>query len=190
MSMPHPSEIALYWSREDPEICLDPGEPSCFACGFWRESWDHADPKIAWSRALKRGRRSLERAHIFANADGGPAEAGNLVMLCRPCHAAAPMTLRKEDMLAWIKDRKCWLVEGSEMLSVELGKLGCAERITEKVFELDYAQLKRRVSSAARSIGAGLHSGISSHATRALIIKQVHDDLQVDAGTARHSCGK
>jgi hypothetical protein len=96
MSMPHPSEIALYWSREDPEICLDPGEPSCFACGFWRE----------------------------------------------------------------------------------------------KVFELDYAQLKRRVSSAARSIGAGLHSGISSHATRALIIKQVHDDLQVDAGTARHSCGK
>lgn len=87
-------EIYLHWRmecREDPDaiydmfpaFAIDPGEPSCFACG-WRipELREFEDDIDAWGFAG----HFLERGHLMDHALGGSNDPSNYVPICRPCH--------------------------------------------------------------------------------------------------------
>jgi hypothetical protein len=86
--------------------------PMCFACRYFRESWDAANtPKDRWNKA------PLHRAHIIAHASGGGAEPDNLVLLCKACHDVAPMVVDRAEMLHWVAYREHWeLVEIREVV--------------------------------------------------------------------------
>jgi hypothetical protein len=99
---------------------MNPECPMCFACRFFRTSWDA--PKASsdrWNKA------PLVRAHIIAHASGGAATADNLVLLCKLCHDAAPMVLERSEMLHWVTRREHWeLTEYRELLVVSSATLG------------------------------------------------------------------
>jgi len=92
--------IAQYWCALD-EFVSDLGEPSCFACGFYKPSWDkHAKISKRWEES------KLERAHIIADSLGGEDAPHNLLLLCPTCHIEAPMTNEPKWILLWARKRE------------------------------------------------------------------------------------
>lgn len=68
------AKIAKHWGMPD---------DSCWKCG--------------WARRL-------QRCHIVPDSLDGEDEPGNLVLLCYPCHLAAPDVLDRNAMWEWIDD--------------------------------------------------------------------------------------
>lgn len=85
-TLPTKWEIVSFWAGMDGyRLCdrmgMNPECPMCFACRFFRPSWDAPKaPSDRWNKA------PLVRAHIIAHASGGAATADNLVLLCKSCH--------------------------------------------------------------------------------------------------------
>jgi hypothetical protein len=101
---PRRFEIAEYWSAKEPRFVGDLGEPSCFACHYWDETWDtHSSIVKRWEAS------GLERAHIVAAADDGRPTLENLLLLCRRCHIEAPMVTIPSVMIDWALHRQDWI---------------------------------------------------------------------------------
>ena len=84
------SVVAKHWAhREDRDVVLpnfvDYGEPSCMACGYWREDWDSPS-----TIAAKWNSTSLEVCHIVARQFGGTEDLDNLILMCPTCHRDSP----------------------------------------------------------------------------------------------------
>jgi len=116
-TLPSKWEIASFWAGMDGyRLCdrmgIDPESPMCFACRFYRPSWDAPKaPSDRWNKA------PLVRAHIIAHASGGSASADNLVLFCKSCHDAAPMVLERSETLHWVTRREHWeLTEYRELM--------------------------------------------------------------------------
>lgn len=103
--------IAAYWLGEADggarlpgnAARIDPGEPSCFACGWMAVDAD-ATPVLwdVWEEAM------LQRCHLVPHALGGPDSPANLVLLCGRCHGDAPDVGDADYMLRWIERREPW----------------------------------------------------------------------------------
>lgn len=77
----------------------DPADfPECATCGYgnWTESV--TGTVRPWSY--------LDVAHITPNASGGDNDPGNLMILCRECHADAPNTTSRGAFLEWVDRRR------------------------------------------------------------------------------------
>jgi hypothetical protein len=76
---------------------------------YWCTRVYEGDIGTDWSEALNRcwrcsdEHRNLDRCHIIAAQHGGPDEPSNLVLLCGPCHAEAPMVLDRTFIWHWIR---------------------------------------------------------------------------------------
>ncbi len=132
--MPSKFEIAMYWHYEDVELAMDPGEPSCFACGYFQEYWDKpSTPEARWEIA------ALQKCHLTPRALGGSDEADNLVLLCADCHRDAPDVLDPQWMLAWMHARPSWLERSIGQLASLLADFGvtvevAAATVSDPVF--------------------------------------------------------
>lgn len=110
-SAPPPKyEVALYWQEREFQFVPDISDPACFACGWRNDRW----PALAdcSDRALRKAwgaTRGLEICHLTPHSLGGPSEAGNLVLLCKECHWAAPDFLVPGYMLKWMRSRTPWI---------------------------------------------------------------------------------
>lgn len=151
-------QIALYWSSPEgrarcPQMLTFLDSPSCFACHYCAEGW--SKPKSfenRWERAR------LDRAHIIAHGIGGSDRATNLVLLCRPCHDAAPMLNDEQKLFAWMLRRpKCLF--GFPIHEV-LAELGPHVRAIEREFRgLDDHLVRQRLYQSARDLQVGQHFG-------------------------------
>jgi hypothetical protein len=92
--------------RGAPWDWLDWGEPSCWACGYFAESWEshdadrplYDDLALYWDSA-----KGLDRAHIVARSQFGLDNAANMALLCSRCHELSPDSRHAEVMLDWIR---------------------------------------------------------------------------------------
>lgn len=107
---PHKYVIALYWEELEPEFVPHIGEPACFACGWRSDRWPElTDDSEAALRKAWEATRGLTVCHLVPHSLGGPGEAGNLVLLCKDCHSAAPDFLVPDYMLKWMRNRTSWV---------------------------------------------------------------------------------
>ena len=167
--------IADYWGDTEVacgrhprawEFVIDLGEPACFACGWYVESWQ-TYPDVSAERAWN-GARGLERAHLIPRARGGPGLVDNLVLLCKSCHVAAPDYRDPRYMLEWMVRRPSWLTLMFDELFPELTPLGLTlERLESFFTSPDCKDLLRR--QYANSVD---HFGMFSSATRAVVIME------------------
>jgi hypothetical protein len=181
--MPSRWRIAYYWSDTTEadrrhtrawEFVADLGEPACFACGWFVRSWrtyPDVSPQQAWNRA-----RGLQRAHLLARARGGPSSVDNLVLLCGPCHAAAPDHRDPAYMLDWMVHRPSWLVTQANELLAELRALGVTP---ERFSALPWADgsgwdlLRKQYANCID------HFGTYSPATRAAVMKEAIEEYEL-----------
>ncbi|MFB7162263.1 HNH endonuclease [Streptomyces sp. NPDC056242] len=179
MSIPSKWKIAQHWDasprRSDfaPHLLLD--EPCCFACGWFSERWSQATPQASWQRA------NLDRAHIIPRSLGGPDDASNLLLLCRPCHQESPDWIDPEQMARWIATRgerssreletfMAWLAAAEKAPDFKdaLASVVAEEGATERVAELLQGLLDR----------AGTHFGIGfSQGTRVAVLQTAADEI-------------
>ncbi|MER6284747.1 HNH endonuclease [Streptomyces sviceus] len=179
MSVPSKWKIAQHWdespTREDfaPYLSLD--EPCCFACGWFSERWKQASAQASWQRAR------LERAHIIPSSLGGPDDASNLLLLCKPCHQESPDWVDPAQMVRWIATRE---ERPSRELETFLAWFAAAERapdfkdaLASVVAEEGAAE---RVSELLRDLlgQAGTHFGVGfSQGTRVAVLQAAADEI-------------
>ncbi len=102
MNGPGKTQIAEYWAARTPVVFdINMCQPSCFACGWWKEGW--AEKKEPWEASR------LQRCHLAPASLGGRATVENLVLLCAECHRAAPDHVSGEWMIRWVQDREEWI---------------------------------------------------------------------------------
>lgn len=110
-TIPKHSEIVKYWvNYKTSEIMIiDIGEPSCWACGYYIESYPICEnPKMDIEEIYKLWNKHtyLERCHIVAKSLGGCNCAINIVLLCNKCHINAPNTTNREYFIKTITTNK------------------------------------------------------------------------------------
>lgn len=179
MSVPSKWKIAEYWNTSPrrthfaPHLLLD--EPCCFTCGWFSERWSQTTPQASWQRA------NLERAHIIPRSLGGPGDASNLLLLCRPCHQESPDWIDPEQMARWVATREerpsrevetfvAWLAAAEKAPDFRdaLASVAAEEGATERVFEVLQDLLGR----------AGTHFGIGfSQGTRVAVLQTAADEI-------------
>jgi len=111
--MPEAYKVAEYWaSREgyerirhiDPSACfvVDLGEPDCFACGWWPGWLEGPDIEGSLKHIWSKSASGLERCHLVPRDKEGSNDPENIVLLCKPCHLAAPDCINPDVMLRWV----------------------------------------------------------------------------------------
>lgn len=78
------------------------------AAEYWSQRIDETDLSVDWSEAETHCwrcgcERHLQRCHIIPDALGGEDTPGNIVLLCKRCHAEGPNVRDPEIMWDWIK---------------------------------------------------------------------------------------
>ena len=117
------SYIAEFYFRAENETkvklkrLVDPGEPNCWACGFYRNS-DEIDYDFSndgenafecWNRAAK---DFLEKCHIVPYAISQDDSLSNFVLLCSDCHKESPDTISIPAFQIWLDNKEYF---GSDM---------------------------------------------------------------------------
>ncbi|MEU0023537.1 HNH endonuclease signature motif containing protein [Streptomyces rochei] len=75
------------------------GRPAaCEACLYGADRPDRSDRKPVWT--------GLDIAHVVPVAADGTDDVDNLVILCRPCHEAAPNTASRIAFFSWLDRRQ------------------------------------------------------------------------------------
>ncbi len=181
MSMPNKSSIAKYWLKEHLEpyskieqlsdfqkklALQDWGEPSCWACGMWRNTSDCTDPDASVATIFKswNGAKFLERCHIIPRMLGGTDECSNLVLLCKQCHKESPDVKSTKFMKRWITQRK---PHGSSFI----------EALSEISKEaIQYASNNHKDFIEYLYENAGQHGGQIADTTKAYLIECFYED--------------
>ncbi|MEU6386478.1 HNH endonuclease [Streptomyces bauhiniae] len=179
MSVPSKWKIAQHWNesprREDfaPHLLID--EPCCFACGWFSERWKRTTAQASWQRA------NLERAHIVPSSLGGPDDASNLLLLCKPCHQESPDWADPAQMARWIATRE---ERPSRELETLMAWFAAAEKAPD--FKDALASVvaeegaSERVSELLRNLlgQAGTHFGVGfSQGTRVAVLQAAADEI-------------
>jgi len=130
---PSPLTIVQHWTTQQ---CVEPAlagrqivedEPACFACGY----------EVGWKSWNK---TRLERAHIIAHSIGGSDnDPNNFLLLCRKCHAAAPMTNMREPLLEWVANRPSFLSTLVRDMEAAFTAYGVTKEQLEEVIAKDPA---------------------------------------------------
>jgi hypothetical protein len=143
---------------------LDLGEPSCFACGWYRERWDKPNtPSARWNRS------GLERAHIVPDSLGGSSTPDNLLLLCKPCHIDSPDWPDPSEMARFIAGRKH---RNNDVRELVEAWMRAAEEVPEIIAlnEVDPQKvldsLKQSMELAGRHWGEGI-----THGTRVAVLR-------------------
>lgn len=108
--------IASYWQKECGynsdegygwSFVIDIGEPSCFACGWYKPTWVTYDAAGGCIDLVKiwAGTTGLQIAHLVPHSLGGGTAPENLVLLCKECHQEAPDYIDPNYMLDWMRRR-------------------------------------------------------------------------------------
>jgi 5-methylcytosine-specific restriction endonuclease McrA len=119
--LPSKSQIFEYWKdRFQPlGFFIDWGEPSCWACGFHYDvKYDIKRSDASWAQILRGWDKiPLQRCHIVPRSLGGSDEPGNLFLMCRECHDAAPNTIIADVFIEWAKAQNFYAREEIKILS-------------------------------------------------------------------------
>ncbi|MEV8425418.1 HNH endonuclease [Streptomyces niveus] len=179
MSVPSKWKIAQHWNesprREDfaPHLLLD--EPCCFACGWFSERWKRATAQASWQRA------NLERAHLIPSSLGGPDDASNLLLLCKPCHQESPDWMDPEQMARWIATRD---ERPSREVETFVAWVAAAEKAPDfrdaVASVIAQEDANDRVSKLLRDLlgRAGTHFGVGfSQGTRVAVLQAAADEI-------------
>lgn len=118
-------KIVEYWMKVEPSFVDDPDTPACFACGF--------DGYCGWNTW---GAARLEEAHIIAASIGGKVEPENLLLLCKRCHAEAPMTSVPWILLDWVRQRQSHVAYVWEQAESAIGASGIDRDQLERHIDL------------------------------------------------------
>ena len=101
-TMPTKHKIAKYWKDSGAAPWSshgwDYGEPSCMACGWWKEEWDKAN-----TVAKKWAASELARCHVIPKYMGGKDSPENLVLMCDVCHHRQPDSTDPEDTYKFMR---------------------------------------------------------------------------------------
>lgn len=129
---------------------------------------------MAWERA------TLERAHIIPAGLGGSNATNNIILLCSPCHRAAPDWDDPWEMAVWISRRPersskgmehldAWLRAAAEvpLFKVALSEVAAGGGSAQKAIEVMRQHTRRAV----------LHSGELSQGTMEAILRATARDL-------------
>lgn len=156
---------------------LDLGEPSCFACGWYRERWDDPNtPSARWNGS------GLERAHIVPDSLGGAGTPDNLVLLCKPCHIDSPDWADPSEMARFIAGRK---PRNSNVWEYAEAWVRAADEVPEFMawFEADEQRaldsLKQSMELAGRHWGKGI-----VHGTKVAVLRNAVRIMADAAGAA------
>lgn len=144
-SVPGKHVLAAYWADREPAFGIDVGEPSCFACGWYREDWEPVfraggdfDIVATWKSVR------LDVAHLVPHMLGGPEDVSNLVLLCRDCHRDAPSYRDPSVMLQWMRDRPYWTVLLARALPVDrLAELAQVPGVADAVGSAEFMKFFR-----------------------------------------------
>jgi 5-methylcytosine-specific restriction endonuclease McrA len=178
--LPSRSEIVTAWAhyhrdntlpwREDD--FMDWGEPECWACRYYSESWPDGSYK-AWDKAA-----GLQRCHVIPQALGGSDEPLNLVILCEPCHADSPDHVDPSHMYEWMRAQpKRFMGTWHPDHIAELQRI--METALASMTEAEVMQQAGDVVSRFMA-GANTHFGKTSDGTRAALLKATAIKLGVN----------
>lgn len=142
---------------------VDWGEPQCWACYYYAESWPDD-----WNKAS-----GLDRCHIVPRAKGGSDEPLNIVLLCERCHEESPDHAESEYLFAWMRQRPkrfmgTWLPDQLNELK-RLTSLALARNVSEETL---CAVAKDFVSNS------GDHFGWTSDGTRQALLWKLAKEIE------------
>lgn len=134
-SAPKRHLVAQYWAEREPGFVLDLGEPGCFACGYFSESWEpvyreggYLDIAATWKQAR------LDTAHLTPHMLAGTSDVSNLVLLCPACHRDAPSYRDPGVMLRWMRERPSYVDQQLDALPYDrLSELALVPGLAEKL---------------------------------------------------------
>ena len=166
--LPARSRIANAWE----ESCgydvpwgeiVDWGEPRCWACHYYAESWPDD-----WDKA-----NGLERCHIVPKCLGGSSEPLNLVLLCERCHEESPDHANSQHLFRWMRERPkrhmgTWLPDQYEEMA-RLCKLAIGRNMTHETLG---ATVRNFV------VASGDHFGWTSDGTRQALLWHLESEIE------------
>jgi len=115
------------------DIC-DWGEPSCWACGYYKHPDDYSykptdkNPYACWDRA-----KFLEKAHIVPFALTGDDSPENFVLLCSACHAKNPNISNVKMYQIWLATVEPYEVSSVRGYNKVFSSFGIAKEDLENV---------------------------------------------------------
>lgn len=173
-------QIAQHWAQRPERRTfaphLDLGEPCCFACGWYSERWDdHTAPETSWEHA------SLERAHIVPDSLGGSADVGNIILLCKPCHAESPDWADPSEMARWIAARPARNSRELETLIAWRNAAMEVPELAELIEAGDVSRLLGYMRKAAERASFHFGTGLSQGTRVAILRDAAHRMAQDDA---------
>lgn len=159
---------ALPWRDDN---FMDWGEPECWACRYYSESWPDGSAQ-AWDKAA-----GLQRCHVIPQALGGSDNPLNLVILCASCHEHSPDHVDPRFIYEWMRVQPkrvmgTWHPDHYDELGrIMRGALAC-------MTEAEVMDRSREITATFMS-GANTHFGHTSDGTRAALLKTMSDKLGV-----------
>lgn len=169
--------IAEYWASAEGAkrwlVCIDLGEPSCMACGYYAKHWDKPKtPNQRWNDC------KLDKAHIIALSAGGANEPSNYLMLCSRCHADAPMTNNEKAMFRWCDRRRSYVDVRLQSFKDAIEDADISIDDLMKLQSIEPDRLQELMHNKGKSLAAGTHfSEGMSHATMAAVLKSIIEEL-------------
>ena len=162
--------IASHWIEWEKKYQVAPpfgffdwGEPSCMACGKWREEWD--EPKTLsgrWNRA------TLQKCHVVPLYMDGADDPSNMVLMCDQCHAQQPDSRDPEITYQYMRKRT--LLEGYGLAGMALAVQAAAAS------GANYAEMKE-IAIAKTSAAVGVSTDdVRQRYEQSLAIGEVSDD--------------
>ena len=138
-------ERTLPWS----EGGVDWGEPCCWACGYYAETWPMGSLK-AWNTAT-----SLHRCHVIPHALGGSDEPLNLVLMCSRCHEESPDHANPNFLFEWMRNHPKRVM--GKWTADQIRDLGA-------IVETALNQMtEQELATEARAAIEGFYAGVSTH---------------------------
>ena len=177
-NLPSNGQIAMWWMQREQQTRTSPqwgwqdwGEPSCWACNWYREEWEipdnargNAHQKITnvWNKTSGH----LERCHVVPHERGGSDHPSNLVLMCRKCHELSPDTVRPEVLFKWMKEcpgsflRFHWTVVAECKRAVE--NVIAEDGVIDPTWD--------EIEQALKNIDPGFHGSTTSPGTMAAVV--------------------
>jgi hypothetical protein len=153
---------------------VDPGEKTCFKCGFLAEEiGDKETLRSFWNKSTK-----LEKAHIVPHSLGGTEEPRNIIFLCSRCHELCPDTIDYDLNLKWISDHRNDLVHNIGIPALS----GFTKVELERLSLVHPNHIKEQMNKKT-----GLHGFNVSDSSIVLGLKQVFREiLEQEEGEEKH----
>lgn len=180
MNLPSKWQLAQHWLASFERHIYAPRfhdleSPCCSACGWFSEAWEKTSPRASWERA------KLERAHIVPRSHGGPGTPENIILLCAPCHLAAPDWHEPSEMALWIAERperpSAGIEEMSEWWEAICGvpEFGELLKAAEGAPGMSSDDAVDRIIAAlwGSTLKSSVHAGMLSPGTKVAIVRDV-----------------